>query len=96
MKKRNWNLRIGCCITGVLVLMIIVGIFWTPYEPNAMSSADKQMAPCLAHLFGTDQFGRDIFSRVLEGGRTSLLIAVCTVGIILVGYLFNAMEYLLI
>ena len=30
MKKRNWNLRIGCCITGVLVLMIIVGIFWTP------------------------------------------------------------------
>ena len=81
MKKRNWNLRIGCCITGVLVLMIIVGIFWTPYEPNAMSSADKQMAPCLAHLFGTDQFGRDIFSRVLEGGRTSLFIAVCTVAI---------------
>ena len=81
MKKRNWNLRIGCCITGVLVLMIIVGIFWTPYEPNAMSSADKQMAPCLAHLFGTDQFGRDIFSRVLKGAGTTFAIAIATVAI---------------
>ena len=56
MKKRNWNLRIGCCITGVLVLMIIVGIFWTPYEPNAMSSADKQLATdFVKELFAPDE-----------------------------------------
>jgi len=81
MKRRNWTLRIGGCITAVMVLLIVIGIFWTPYDPNALSSTDKHLAPCLAHWFGTDNFGRDLFSRVLEGGRTSLLIAVCTVAI---------------
>lgn len=81
MKKINWNLRIGGTITAVLVLLILIGTVWLPYDPNAMSSADKQMAPCLAHLFGTDNFGRDMFSRILEGGRTSLFIAFCTVAI---------------
>ena len=80
MKKQiNWNLRIGAVITGVLVLLILIGCVWTPYDPNAMSSADKQLGPSLMHLFGTDNFGRDMFSRVLEGGRTSLLIAFSTV-----------------
>lgn len=81
MKKINWNLRIGGVITTVLVLAILMGTLWLPYDPNAMSGADKEMAPCLAHLFGTDNFGRDIFSRVLEGGRTSLMIAFSTVAI---------------
>jgi len=82
MKKNiNWNLRIGGIITAVLVLAILIGVLWLPYDPNAISAADKQMAPNLAHLFGTDNFGRDMFSRVLEGGRTSLLIAASTVAI---------------
>ena len=37
------------------------------------------MAPSMAHLFGTDQFGRDIFSRVMEGASTSFFIALCVV-----------------
>ncbi len=81
MKKRNWNLRIGSVLSALMVLMILIGLVWTPYEPNAMSSADKMMGPCLQHWFGTDNLGRDIFSRVIQGGGTSLLIAVCTVAI---------------
>lgn len=88
MKKRNWNLSIGLCITAVMVLLILIGTVWTPYDPNEISPADKQLAPCLTHWFGTDHFGRDLFSRVLEGARTSLFIAVCTVGI---GVVFGAL-----
>lgn len=79
MKRNNWTLRIGAVVTAVMVALILMGVVWTPYEPNAISGAEKSMGPCLAHLFGTDNFGRDLFSRVLEGGRTSLLIAACTV-----------------
>ena len=81
MKRRNWTLRIGGCVAAVMVALILLGTVWTPYDPNALAGAEKSMAPCLAHLFGTDNFGRDLFSRVLEGGRTSLLIAFCTVAI---------------
>lgn len=81
MKKRNWTLGIGACLTAVMVALILIGTVWTPYDPNAMNGAEKSLGPCLAHLFGTDNFGRDLFSRVLEGGRTSLLIAFCTVAI---------------
>ena len=36
MKKRNWNLRIGSVLSALMVLMILIGLVWTPYEPNAM------------------------------------------------------------
>ena len=76
MKKRHNNFIIGCCITGFMLLLIVVGAFWTPYDGEAMDTAAKMQAPSLAHLLGTDNFGRDIFSRVLEGAGTTLLIAV--------------------
>jgi peptide/nickel transport system permease protein len=46
-----------------------------------MNGLSKNLPPVWNHLFGTDNFGRDIFSRVLEGGRTTFFIALCTVGI---------------
>ena len=79
MKKLNGYLLAGCVITGVLLLLLIVGEFWTPYEPTAMDAAAKFQAPSFLHLFGTDNFGRDIFSRVLKGGGTTLTIAVTTI-----------------
>lgn len=80
-KSRNYALIIGGFITAVMVGLILLGSVWTPYDPNAMSASEKLMAPCWRHPFGTDNFGRDIFSRVLEGARTTLFIAVCTVAI---------------
>ena len=58
-----------------------MGIFWTPYDPNAMAAGPKLSPPSLAHLMGTDSFGRDIFSRVLKGAGTTYGIALCTVAI---------------
>ena len=80
MKKHfNHKFITGCCIAGFVLLLIIIGYFWTPYDPEAMDNLAKMDGPSLAHLLGTDNFGRDIFSRVLTGAGTTLYIAAATV-----------------
>lgn len=78
MRRQNGTLRAGLLLTGVLLALIILGFFWTPYDPTAMSGSEKLLGPSLRHLMGTDNFGRDIFSRVLKGAGTTFLIALCT------------------
>ena len=85
-KRRNFNLILGCAITFFMVALIVMGFFWTPYEPTAMDGAARSAGPSAAHILGTDNFGRDIFSRVLEGAGTTLIIAVSTV---LIGLFFG-------
>ena len=77
--KRNKSFIIGCIITGVMLLMAIVGLFWTPYSTTAMSLELKFAPPSLAHIFGCDNYGRDIFSRVMQGTGTTFLVALSTV-----------------
>ena len=83
MKQRmNGYLRAGLLLGGVLTALIVLGFFWTPYDPNAMGDAGETfLAPSFQHLLGTDDFGRDIFSRVLKGAGTTFTIAFCTVAI---------------
>ena len=81
MKKKNWYLVLGSFITAVMTAVIILGMFWTPYDPTSMSAADKYAPPSWQHLFGCDQMGRDIFSRTLDGAGTTLTIAMATVAI---------------
>lgn len=73
------NLIIGAVITGVMLLLIIVGFFYTPYDPTKMDSSAKLAAPSLQHIMGCDNFGRDIFSRILKGMGNTFLIALATV-----------------
>jgi len=77
--KYNYSLISGICITGFIVLMTIIGNFWTPYDPNELNVTLKSTAPGMDHLMGTDNLGRDIFSRVMAGTGTTLYIALCTV-----------------
>lgn len=81
--KRRWNpyLTAGLILTGALTALIVLGVFWTPYDPNALAVGPKLSAPTWAHLMGTDSFGRDIFSRVLKGAGMTYGIALCTVAI---------------
>ena len=83
MKKEKMNgyLRVGLLLTGFLAALILLGMFWTPYDPQAMSVGPKLAGPSLHHLMGTDKFGRDIFSRVLQGAGTTSVIALSTVAI---------------
>ncbi|MDE6280978.1 MAG: ABC transporter permease, partial [Oscillospiraceae bacterium] len=75
MRKKNWYLTIGIILTACMLIFIAVGFFWTPYVPSAMSSGDRNGRPSLRHLFGCDSFGRDVFSRTLEGAGATLTIA---------------------
>ncbi len=79
MKKGNWYLTVGCILTGIIAAFIVMGFIWTPYDPTAMMTGPKFSPPSLEHLMGTDNFGRDIFSRVLQGAGSTALIALCTV-----------------
>lgn len=79
MKRRNGYLRAGLLLTGLLAAAILLGCFWTPYDPTAMAVGPKFEGPTLAHLMGTDNFGRDIFSRVLKGAGTTFAIAASAV-----------------
>ena len=68
----------------VLALVSLMGFFGpaiTPYDPNAMDFSDRFASPSFAHLMGTDDFGRDIFSRIIIGARVSLQVGLVAVGV---------------
>lgn len=77
--KKNYNLILGTAITVFFLLIAVLGQFWTPYIPTAMNSSAVNLAPCLSHPMGTDNFGRDILSRVMNGSGSTFFVAVCTV-----------------
>lgn len=77
----NNNLLIGGIITTVITLLVILGSFYTPYDPDAMNATEKFAGVSWRHWMGCDNFGRDIFSRILEGMKTTLLVAFGTVAI---------------
>lgn len=86
--KKNYNLTAGLCLTGFMLSLIILGFFWKPYDPNAYDAAVKMQGPSFLHLLGTDNFGRDIFSRVLEGAGATFTIAAATVAIGVIAGIF--------
>lgn len=65
----------GATITLVVLFAVIVVAELMPYSPTDMPFTNVLEPPSLAHLFGTDSFGRDVFTRVLFGARISLLIS---------------------
>ena len=79
--RKNAYFVTGGILSGILMALILVGFFWTPYSTTAMNAAEKMKAPSLKHLLGTDNFGRDVFSRVVSGAGTSFLIALMVVAI---------------
>ncbi len=62
---------------GVLFSLVVISIFspyFVPYDPDALKVLDRLKPPSAAHFFGTDHFGRDIFSRVLVGTRVTFIL----------------------
>ena len=69
----------GAAILVVVTLLALFAPWVTPYDPMAMKISDRIQSPRLAHWFGTDELGRDVFSRVIFGARYSLLIGALVV-----------------
>ena len=68
----------------VLLIVIVLGIFGpaiTPYDPNAMDFSQRFAIPSPEHWMGTDDFGRDIFSRIIIGARISLQVGLVAVSV---------------
>ncbi|KGD96424.1 MULTISPECIES: ABC transporter permease [Rhizobium/Agrobacterium group] len=74
--KRNKLAILGLGIVLLLAFAAIFGPYLTPYDFLSQDLAARNQAPSLAHLFGTDDLGRDVFSRVVYGTRTAFLVAV--------------------
>jgi peptide/nickel transport system permease protein len=71
----------GGCLFAVIVLGAIFAPLIAPYDPTAMNFLDKLQGPSLNHLMGTNDLGQDIFSQVLFGARTSLMVGVVVISL---------------
>lgn len=72
---RNVGATLGLVILAVIVLVALFADVIRPYDPYAIQVAEKFQPPSAQHLMGTDDLGRDIFSRVIEGTRISFRVA---------------------
>ena len=72
--------KAGLIITAIMLLLALVGAFWTPYSYTAVSY-DRLQGPSAKHILGTDNFGRDILSRIMKGMGTTMSIAFLTIAI---------------
>jgi nickel transport system permease protein len=82
---RKDSLAMGASLFLLLVIvLVLLAPLVTPYDPNAQNIIDKFQGPSLAHWFGTDQLGRDVFSRILYGGRVTILVSVLTMVVTIV------------
>ena len=86
--KGNKMLIIGGIITVIFVIIALLCPLFTSYDPVKMNFKERFMSPGFDHLMGTDQYGRDIFSRILFGARTSFKVSVIAVVIGMTGGVF--------
>ncbi len=75
------NLILGALLSSLVLLAALVSFVWTPYDHAALDIPNKLQSPNAQHWFGTDHFGRDMFSMIMVGARTSIAVALVAVGI---------------
>ncbi|MDV5139659.1 ABC transporter permease [Chimaeribacter arupi] len=73
-RRRVTTLAIGGSLIAVLLLVALFAPWLAPFDPNAQQMSARLLPPSALHWFGTDGFGRDLFSRVLYGARPTLLL----------------------
>lgn len=79
-KPSAGKLYVGLTIVGVFVLAALVSLVWTPYDPIGQDFTAVLQQPSATHLFGTDELGRDLFSRVMSASAIDLPVTlICTV-----------------
>lgn len=76
-RKINYKRMVGYATAAVLILIVLAAVsvpLWAPYPPNQIQATQRLLPPSGQHWFGTDNFGRDVFTRVIYAARVSLLI----------------------
>ncbi len=88
--KKNKIALVGLSIVSFFILIAIFADLLAPYHYRDVNLSDKHIAPSAEHWFGTDEFGRDILSRILYGARISLWVGFFSVaGSVIVGSLLG-------
>ena len=82
--KRNYNFILGLAIIALMLMLVAIGLLRLTKDPNAIDPANKLSPPSMIHPLGTDNFGRCILSRVIDGMGSTMLVAAATVAIGLV------------
>lgn len=75
----NYDSKLGLFLIGVVLLLTGISFFYTPYNVDAMNIIARFSPPGVGHLLGTDNFGRDVFSRIMCGAKFTLFVATSTV-----------------
>ena len=78
---RHVTFTLGFAISLLLILTAALSLVYTPVDPLQMSLVDRLQSPSAAHWLGTDQYGRDLLSRIMAGAVTSIAVGVIAVGI---------------
>ena len=79
LRRHNLQLWVGLAIMGLIVAVLAIGPLFVTADPNRQDLLNAFGPSSLAHPMGTDQLGRDILSRFLNGGRVDLMVAVIAV-----------------
>ena len=91
--KRNKLALAGLIVFGIMALIVLTADLWLDFKNNGlkMNILNSYMGPSKEHIFGTDQYGRDYFTRVVFGGRISMFVGIATVAVSLsIGGLIGA------
>jgi peptide/nickel transport system permease protein len=89
--RRHRRVVVGLGLLSVVVIASLVGLVATPYDPSAVNPDGQLLPPSMSHLMGTDELGRDAFSRLLAGGHLTLTVGVFSIAVALVaGVIFGA------
>lgn len=79
--RRRAGLVIGTVLAAVFGLAALVSLVWVPHDTTVLDISARLKGASLAHPFGTDHFGRDMVSMLMEGAQTSIAVALVAVGI---------------
>jgi len=71
-RKFSANAVLGGVLIGIVVAAALLGTLWTPHDPLAINFRARLQAPSAQYWLGTDEFGRDVLSRLMAGAASSV------------------------
>ncbi|MET8472295.1 ABC transporter permease [Streptomyces sp. NPDC006422] len=75
------SLLVGGAVVALVLATALLSFVWTPHDPTLVDPAVRMQPPSADYWFGTDKFGRDVFSQIMIGSRTTLYVGLVAVGV---------------